>query len=186
MVDRITLLVEPHRQPLEGSTSEPARSFYEVDRLAELLRLAGVAQVDVVEDFLSHAPDEGFVIWQPSTTLAAALSECSEAQQKQLAPRLVLLQGRYEIVVGEIERYGFAAAFDYLPYFRWKTGQPAPGGASGLVGLSEVGKRLGATVSRPVGQYALLSLSACPDLPTLLLAYLDEYASFIWPASTFD
>lgn len=178
MVERITLLVEPHRQPLEENGSEPARLFYQVDRLAETLQSNGVARVEVVEDFLRNAPAEGFVIWQPSTTIAAALSECTEGQQKELGLRLVLLQGRYEVVVGEMERYGFAAAFDYLPYFRWKTGQPSSGGASGLVGLSEVGQRLGATLSRPIGSYALLSTAIYPDLPTLLVAYLTEYAMF--------
>ncbi len=176
-IQAVILVVEPPRGSSNlsiGHEATSAREFYECDRFAEELHQYTAASVTLIEDFLSHAPLQGFVLLYASADLETAFKECTEELRETLPQRLVPMAVDRTQIWQQLERYKLPVAIDYHQYFLWnRTVQSVS--ACALHGLQSVAERMGANITRRRGQYCTLESKPLETLPAFLIRYLEEY-----------
>jgi hypothetical protein len=177
-IDRITLVIEPDREPVADGAAigaQSTRDFFEYDRFAEQLGAQTSTHVSIREGFLRSASSDGIVLLHPSASLTASLAECDVRFRRRLLPRIVLMGAERGKVFSELEEYNLPAAItgQFLSY--WRAGDRPGGGSFGLHGLLTVAERMDATITFPTGRYCIMGSERVRGLPALLKAYLDEY-----------
>ena len=169
---RITLLIEPSRDPAIPFAAGPER----YQRLAdELSRYAGT-QVQIIKDILRKAPDDSYVFFAGGGDVSRSLADCGSELAARLAPRIVLLDVSWQRALEQLERHRLAGAVDSLRLSEWLA---RPSSCTGPFGLRYLSKPLEAPCT-PLpafrsAHYCLLQSKHHRGMPHLLADYLAAY-----------
>ena len=162
---KITAIVAPSYPGIQPPTVN-ARDFDAVDEFVRVLGGAAGILIPVLEGTLADAPTEGYVIVFERAMLA----------NTQATKRVFLVNADRGSVLKELEDFNLVGAIEKMRYFRWRTTQePDTGGVFVLQALAEhVG---GTFASGPFRSknFGLLKASRFPDLPSLVVGYLEAH-----------
>lgn len=165
----LTFVCHPFGPTLMSSGPERYMPF--VDAVG---RYGGQSVPFIQASLRDAAPTSGFVLFA-GANVKAALEECPLARRSELASRLIPIDAsRTRILERLLEPLSLAAAIDDMSLREWET-QTERLGASGLFGLQDVGKRVGAeSLLYESERYCYLRSPTHHGLPHLLVDYLKE------------
>jgi hypothetical protein len=179
-MEQITIVAEPTRRsgPEPTHRFASSRDFHGYDEFAKALADRSGSRIDIVEERLCSAPPDGFILLDATTDLDRVLGECPPAVAAALPRRILLMNVDESAALDLLERYRMAGAVSMPRYFDWLRYREREGGG-GLFGLKTVGQELGAVCSRAFHSenYCLLGQTQVPDLPSLIVAYLERYSA---------
>lgn len=179
---RLYVLVEPPASPPLSSSDRSLRDFCAVDDFAAAMGAAAGAPIPVIEVPLVEAPRDALIVGFFGDDPGWSLGSLPPEAQSEVCRKLVMLNGGRGNVLQMLEQWELAAAVDAYSYSIWQRERPRDGGG-GLIGRIDVAASIGITALTQSlyasTRYAMLKSEGCPDMPSLVWAYLEGYEKLV-------